>query len=121
MKHNALALVLVFVSTFFVALGQILFKVASNAFAFSIDGFLLNWFVWLGFLSYFGGLVFFIWAIRLGELTIMYPLLSLSYVWVLLYSFLFLQELFTVQKFTGLFFAFVGIVLLAKSQLGGKK
>jgi drug/metabolite transporter (DMT)-like permease len=51
--------------------------------------------------------VFFILGIRHGELSVLYPMVSLGYVWTLLWSRLFFKEPFTRQKFFGL-----GLILL---------
>ena len=52
---------------------------------------------------------FFIVAIRNGELTVLYPLVSLGYVWTLLWSRLFFKEPLTRYKFLGLFLILVGV------------
>lgn len=52
---------------------------------------------------------FFIVAIKHGELTVLYPLVSLGYVWTLLWSRLFFREPFTKYKFLGLFLILVGV------------
>ena len=53
--------------------------------------------------------VFFIMAIKNGELTVLYPLVSLSYVWTMLWSRLFFKEPFTREKFLGLALILVGV------------
>ncbi|MGH9719331.1 MAG: EamA family transporter [Bryobacteraceae bacterium] len=57
--------------------------------------------------------VFFIGAIREGELTVLYPLVSLGYVWTLLWSRLFFGEPFTRSKFGGLLLILVGVFFIA--------
>jgi drug/metabolite transporter (DMT)-like permease len=52
---------------------------------------------------------FFIVAIRNGELTVLYPLVSLGYVWTMLWSKVFFKEPLTRQKFLGLFLILVGV------------
>ncbi len=51
--------------------------------------------------------VFFILGIRHGELSVLYPMVSLGYVWTLFWSRLFFNEALTRQKFYGL-----GLILL---------
>ena len=46
---------------------------------------------------------------RLGELTVLYPLVSMSYVWTLLWSRLFFKEPFTRHKFLGIFLILAGV------------
>ena len=53
--------------------------------------------------------VFFIAALRKGELSVLYPLVSLGYIWTLLWSNLFFKEPLTRHKFLGLFLILVGV------------
>ena len=53
--------------------------------------------------------VFFVLGIRHGELSVLYPMVSLGYVWTLLWSRLFFHEPFTRQKFYGLGLILVGV------------
>ncbi|MBI4874347.1 MAG: EamA family transporter [Acidobacteria bacterium] len=56
--------------------------------------------------------VFYLLGIRHGELSVLYPMVSLGYVWTLLWSRLFFKEPFTRDKFAGLGLILLGIVLL---------
>jgi len=60
---------------------------------------------------------FFVLGIRHGELSVLYPMVSLGYVWTLLWSRLFFQEPFTRQKFYGLGLILVGVFFVG---LGSK-
>jgi drug/metabolite transporter (DMT)-like permease len=55
----------------------------------------------------------FIAGIRRGELTILYPMVSLGYIFTLLWSKLFFDEPFTRNKFAGLALIVLGIVFLS--------
>ena len=61
--------------------------------------------------------VFFILGIRRGELSVLYPMVSLGYVWTLLWSRLFFREAFTPQKFVGLGLILLGVFFVG---LGSK-
>ena len=52
---------------------------------------------------------FFIVALQKGELSVLFPLVSLGYVWTMLWSRLFFKEPFTRYKFLGLFLILVGV------------
>jgi drug/metabolite transporter (DMT)-like permease len=73
------------------------------------DGFwhILNFKLALGVALFLLSSVFFILGIRRGELSVLYPMVSLGYVWTLFWSRLFFNEAFTRQKFFGL-----GLILL---------
>ena len=57
--------------------------------------------------------VFFGLGIKHGELSILYPMVSLGYVWTLLWSRIFFKEPVTKSKFAALGMILCGIVLIA--------
>jgi drug/metabolite transporter (DMT)-like permease len=52
---------------------------------------------------------FFVMGIRQGELSVLYPMVSLGYIWTLFWSRIFFKEPFTRTKFLGLFLILVGV------------
>jgi multidrug transporter EmrE-like cation transporter len=56
--------------------------------------------------------VFYLMGIKHGELSVLYPMVSLGYVWTLFWSRLFFGEPLTRNKFAGLGLILVGIVFL---------
>ena len=61
----------------------------------------------LGVSLFLGSSVFYAYGIRGGQLSVLYPMVSLGYIWTLLWSRLFFKEPFTGTKFLGL-----GLILL---------
>ncbi|MBI2102576.1 EamA family transporter [Candidatus Woesearchaeota archaeon] len=66
-----------------------------------------------------GGLLFyglsallFVFALRFGDLSFLYPFAALSYVWVAFLSVYFLQERITSYRWLGILFIMMGIILL---------
>jgi drug/metabolite transporter (DMT)-like permease len=59
--------------------------------------------------------VFYFWGIRHGQISVLYPTVSLSYVWALFWAKLVFGEALTRQKFAGLGLVLAGVVLV---QLG---
>ena len=63
----------------------------------------------LGVGLYLGSSIFYGLGIRHGQLSVLYPMVSLGYVWTLLWSRLFFQEQFTRQKMAGLALVLIGV------------
>jgi len=59
----------------------------------------------------------FVLGIRHGELSVLYPMVSLGYVWTLVWARLFFREAFTRQKFLGLALILLGVFFVG---LGSK-
>jgi drug/metabolite transporter (DMT)-like permease len=60
---------------------------------------------------------FFVLGLRRGELSVLYPMVSLGYVWTLFWSRWFFKEAFTRQKFLGLALILLGVFFVG---LGSK-
>lgn len=56
--------------------------------------------------------VIYIAGIKHGQISVLYPMVSLSYVWALIWAKLFFKERFTRQKFAGLGLVLAGIVFV---------
>jgi len=107
---------LVFVGSIIGSFGAVFLK--SGA-ALLKDGFwrILNLQLAAGVALFLLSSVFFILGIRRGELSVLYPMVSLGYVWTLLWSRLFFREAFTPQKFVGLGLILLGVFFVG---LGSK-
>ncbi len=66
----------------------------------------------LGVALFLGSSVFYTLGIKGGQLSILYPMVSLGYLWTLLWARLFFKEAFTVQKFVGLGLILLGVLLV---------
>ena len=77
----------------------------------------LNWQLALGLALFVGSSVPFIVALKHGELTVLYPMVSLSYAWAMLWSRLFFKEAITKAKIGALLMILGGIVCIG---VGGR-
>jgi multidrug transporter EmrE-like cation transporter len=73
---------------------------------------LTNWRLAAGVTAYLVSAVFFVFGLRRGELSILYPMVSLGYLWTLLWSRLFFGEPLTRPKFIGIGLILAGVALL---------
>jgi undecaprenyl phosphate-alpha-L-ara4N flippase subunit ArnE len=73
---------------------------------------LRNWQLAVGIALFCLSSVFFVLGIRKGDLMVLYPMISLGYVWALLWARIFFHEPMTRTKFAGLGMILAGIVML---------
>lgn len=73
---------------------------------------LTNWRLAAGVLAYGVSSVFFVFGLRRGELSVLYPLVSLGYLFTLAWSRIFFGEPFTRPKFLGVGLILTGVTLL---------
>ena len=104
------------ICTVFTAVGQILLKKGTNLLIFDIVSILTNFSLLLGVFFYALGAVLLIYALRYGELNVLYPIISLTFVWVTILSFLFLNEPLSFFKVTGTSTILFGVVLITKGE-----
>lgn len=83
----------------------------------SIQALLTNWRLAVGILFYLGSSVLFLIGVKHGELSVLYPMVSLGSIWTLIWSKLMLGEELTRPKFVAVGMILVGCVLLG---LGAK-
>jgi multidrug transporter EmrE-like cation transporter len=68
-----------------------------------------NWRLATGVALFLISSYFFVQGIRQGELSVLYPMVSLGYIWTLLWSRIFFKEPLTRVKFFGLFLIVAGV------------
>ena len=108
-------MLLVVTSAFIGSFGAVFLKAGAGRLSRQLQSLILNWQLVIGVLLYLLSSYFFVLGVREGELTILYPLVSLGYIFTFVWARLFFKEPFTRNKFIGLGLVVVGIVLL---QLG---
>ncbi|MBI2151823.1 aminotransferase class I/II-fold pyridoxal phosphate-dependent enzyme [Candidatus Woesearchaeota archaeon] len=117
MKNNTKAVLLALLCTFIVSIAQILLKIGSEKFTISWTQ-VYNYPLLIGGLIYVAGAFIFIKAFRLGELSVVYPVMASGYIMVTLLSVYFFGEIVTLQKTGGIALITIGVVLIG---IGGKK
>ncbi len=115
MNNNIKAIILALVCTAIVSVAQLFLKSGSEHFALSFNQ-IYNYPLLIGVGLYAIGSVIFIHAFRLGELSVVYPVMASSYVIVTLLSVYFLAETIIPQKWVGLALITVGVIFAG---LGG--
>jgi multidrug transporter EmrE-like cation transporter len=113
MKTQLWAMLLVFLEGLVGAFGPIYFKKGSDIIDLkNLSTFYKNKFLIMGILIYGISTLIFIFALKGGELSVLYPLVGLAYVWVCIYSKFLLQERMTFLKWLGIFIIILGVTFI---------
>lgn len=102
---------LVFTASVVGSFGMVFLKLGSAKLTRSIFSF-LNRHLILGVALFLGSSVFYALGIKNGQLSVLYPMVSLGYVWGLVWARIFFNEQFTRQKFYGLGLILLGVFLV---------
>ena len=94
------------------ASGAVLLKKGSDRLKLSVPGLLRNWQLITGVGCYATSVFFFVPALKGGEVSVLFPLISLSYIWVALLSVKFLGEKMTKEKWIGIVLVILGVALI---------
>jgi undecaprenyl phosphate-alpha-L-ara4N flippase subunit ArnE len=101
---------LIILSALCVTAGQLLWKLSADHF----------YLVFVGFALYALGALLMIMAFRFGELSVLHPMLSVSYVLAILIGYFFLSEPVTLTKVGGVAAIFIGMLFLGLSGKEGR-
>jgi len=105
---------LVFFCAFLGAIGQLLFKLGSTSVSFNLFSWITNIKVIGGMLLYAVSAVLFIIALKHGNLSVLYPLIATSYIWVAIFSVKFLGEPFSLAKWIGIALIIAGVSVIVR-------
>lgn len=100
------SMLLVFTASVIGSFGAVCLKLGSAKITRSVLSF-ANREVIFGIALFLGSSVFYALGIKGGDLSVLYPMVSLGYIWTILWARLIFKEPFTPQKFAGL-----GLILL---------
>jgi len=106
------AIGLVLIATTLGSFGPLFLKKASGKLELNIISIITNENLIIGLAFYALGTILFIPALKGGELSVLYPLVALVYVWVSLLSMKFLGEKMNKMKWTGVSLILFGVTLI---------
>ena len=110
---NILAMTLVLIGTIVASFGSMYLKRGAKNFNFNILKQLKNKNLILGIVLFVVGALFYVYALSMERLSILYPTTSLTYIWVALISLKFLGEKMNKYKWLGILFVIIGIVMIS--------
>ena len=114
MKTKKEAILLVLLCTFLTAAGQIFLKIGSRTLALNIIKLLSNSALIIGIILYILGAIILVIALKHGELSVLYPIIATSFVWVGFLSIMFLNEIMNAWKWAGVVTIIIGISLIGR-------
>ncbi|MCE5311191.1 MAG: EamA family transporter [Acidobacteriales bacterium] len=112
MKTPLSSMLLMLVASLFGSFGAACLKSGAERLQFNLVALIKNYYLAAGVGLYVLSSYFFVLGLRHGELSVLYPMVSLGYIWTLFLSRIFFGETFTKTKILGLAFVLFGIILL---------
>jgi len=94
--------------------GQLFFKLGSKDISADITSWLFNWKLIVGIALYATSTILFIIALKFSNLSIAYPIIATSYIWVTLFSISFLGEKFPAIKWLGIILIIGGVAIITQ-------
>tara|TARA_B100000315_G_C14250536_1_gene439551 strand:- start:31 stop:405 length:375 start_codon:yes stop_codon:yes gene_type:complete len=118
MKTKTWAIGLVFMATLITSTAQIMYKMGADRLSLDVFSVLTNVPLFLGILLYLVAAGVLLLALKHGELSVLYPIVATSYIWVSLLSSRFFGEVINIYKWIGIIIIVIGVVLIG---IGSKK
>ena len=107
-------ILLMLVCTAFTAFGQLFLKKGAD----HMFPLFSNFELFFGLFLYGVGALIMIYALKFGELSILYPVVSLTFIWVTVLSITFLGESIATTQYLGIGTILAGVIMLSS---GGKR
>ena len=104
------AALLILFTTLLTSSAQILYKLGSANLTLDIIGILTNYYLLAGVSIYAIGGILMIVSFRGGEVSVLYPIIATSYIWVSLVSMIFLNEIMNIFRWLGIVTIIAGII-----------
>lgn len=112
METSLWAALTVVIATLIGSVGALFLKYGANKLSRDLRKLVKNHDLFMGVLCYGVSTVIFIVALRFGDLSVLYPITSLTYVWIALLSVKYLNEKMNFFKYAGIFSILVGVTLI---------
>ena len=118
MRTKPSAFGLMILCTLLTSVAQILYKLGANKLVVSLYGIITNYQIITGLILYVIAGIILIVALRHGDVTVLYPIVATSYVWVSLLSISILGEMMNAYKWMGIFIIIAFVIFVS---IGRKK
>lgn len=112
MKTEIWSIFLVFVSTLIGSFAPLMLKLGIVNKKITLINLIFNPYIIAGVLLYFLSSLFFVFSLKGGPLNVLYPLVSVSYIWVTIISRVILNEKINIYKALGIMLIIIGIIII---------
>lgn len=112
MKTPLSSIILVLFGSFIGSFGAVFLKLGAEHMKGGLARLLTNYWLATGVVLYLLSSVFYMMGVSQGELTVLYPMVSLGYIWAIVWARLFFKEPFTIPKIGGLVMIIFGVALI---------
>lgn len=112
-KNAVWAIFVMLLCTLFTSAGQLFFKLGSETASFNL-ALLTNYNLIIGLVLYGTGALLLIVALKGGELSVLYPIIATSYIWVSLIAWRYFNESISSFKIFGIAFIILGVSLVGR-------
>ncbi len=112
MKTPLSSILLMFAASFIGSFGAVFLKSGALRLSRNWREIVANWRLFAGILAYGGSSALFVVALKGGDLNVLYPMVSLGYIFTLAWSKMFFGEPLTKAKFAGVGLILAGILVL---------
>lgn len=102
-QKNYKGMILMFIAACCTSVGQLFWKLSENA---------LTLYLMYGFILYGIGALLMIIAFRYGSLSVLHPMLCLSYIFALFLGYFFLNESIGIKQLMGISFIITGVIFI---------
>ncbi|MBS3124400.1 multidrug transporter [Candidatus Woesearchaeota archaeon] len=118
MNKTTIGIMLMVICTIFTALGQLFFKFGSSTIQLNIWSLITNYNLIIGFFFYGLGAILLVVALKFGPLSLLFPIVSLNFIWVTVISSVVFKEVINSFKINALILIIIGIFLIGGSESG---
>lgn len=113
MPTKAWAIGLMVLTTVFTSIAQVFYKFGAARLEFDLISLITNFPLITGMVLYILGAVIMIIAFKGGEVSVLYPIIATSYIWVSLLSIYFFNEALNLFRWIGIFVIIIGIIFIS--------
>ena len=106
------SIILVLFASFVGSFGAVFLKLGAEHMKGQLARLFTNYWLASGIVLYLLSSVFYMMGVAQGQLTVLYPMVSLGYLWAIVWARLFFKESFTIFKIGGLLMIVVGVALI---------